>query len=293
MQYPLVSIIIPTYNRADFLKQTLESIANQTYQNFEVFVVDDGSPNDAAEIICAAFEKVYYTKIKNSGGPAKPRNVGILNAKGKYLAFVDDDDLWLPKKLETQVAILEQNLDFGLVHGCCEIINDKGELQNRIIGRLRNTLEKHGDVSEKMIGQWTVMMPTSFVRKSVIDTIGFFNEIMPPAGEDMEYWARCSFETPFYYLDEPLVHYRIHGKNISENEKAYIELPLHLKKVLNRAFVNGKIPPITYKMLNRRLGLLYLKSVKVKPLLVLFNMKTFDFLWFLRIKYLIRILKSI
>ena len=99
------------------------------------------------------------------------------------------------------IHILEQNLDFGLVHGCCEIINDKGELQNRIIGRLRNTLEKHGDVSEKMIGQWTVMMPTSFVRKSVIDTIGFFNEIMPPAGEDMEYWARCSFETPFYYLD--------------------------------------------------------------------------------------------
>ena len=81
--------------------------------------------------------------------------------------------------------------------------------------------------------------------------------------------------------------------NISENEKAYIELPLHLKKVLNRAFVNGKIPPITYKMLNRRLGLLYLKSVKVKPLLVLFNMKTFDFLWFLRIKYLIRIFLTV
>lgn len=286
MEKPLVSIIIPTYNRAHFLRLTLESIANQTYQNFEVFVVDDGSPNDEAQLVCENFEKVTYHKIENSGGPAKPRNLGIQKAKGKYIAFVDDDDIWLPTKLEKQVAILEQNTDFGLVHGCCEVINEDGVLQNKIIGRLRNVLDKHGNVKEKMMGRWTVMMPTSFVRKEIIDKVGFFNENMPVAGEDTEFWARCSFETHFYYLDEPLVQYRIHQNNISGNKKAYVELPLHLKKVLDEAYSKNKIDTATYKKLNERLGVNFINQLKQKPFFVVSKMGIFDKFWFLKRKFI-------
>jgi glycosyltransferase involved in cell wall biosynthesis len=160
MQKPLVSVIIPTYNRANYLKLTIGSIMNQSFLDFESNVVDDGSPNDEAQLVCKNFEKVAYYKMKNSGGPAKPRNFGIQKAKGKYIAFVDDDDIWLPTKLEKQVAILEQNQDFGLVHGCCEIIDEKGVLQNRIIGRPGTPEVKHGDVKLRMMGNWTVMMPT-------------------------------------------------------------------------------------------------------------------------------------
>lgn len=281
-----VSVIIPTYNRADYLKQTLESVTKQTYQNIEVFVIDDGSPNDEAAKVCANFEKVIYIKIDNSGGPARPRNIGIKRAKGKYLAFVDDDDIWLPTKLERQVALLEQNPDFGLVHGCCETINDKGELQNRIVGRLRNPQEKHGSVSLKMIGRWTVMMPTSFVRKDVIDIVGEFNEKMPSAGEDTEFWTRCSFETKFYYLDDPLVLYRVHNKNISKNKKAYIELPLHLKKVLNKYYSEGKIDKNHYEILNQRLGLNFIIQIKQGMFFILKNTFTFDMFWIFKINYL-------
>ncbi len=99
MQKPLVSVIIPTYKRTAYLKLTLDSIQNQTFQDFEVIVVDDGTPTEENRLLCEQYEKVQYIKIENSGGPAKPRNFGIQKAKGKYLAFVDDDDIWLPNIL--------------------------------------------------------------------------------------------------------------------------------------------------------------------------------------------------
>ncbi|BCY27248.1 glycosyltransferase family 2 protein [Flavobacterium okayamense] len=293
MEKPLVSVIIPTYNRAHFLRLTLESIASQTYQNFEVHVIDDGSPNDEAQHVCEDFEKVTYYKIENSGGPAKPRNLGIKNAKGKYFAFVDDDDIWLPTKLEKQVAILENNEDFGLVHGCCEVIDEKDVLQNKIIGRLRNIQDKHGDVKAKMIGRWTVMMPTSFVRKTVIEKVGFFNEKIHAASEDVEFWTRCSFETNFYYLDEPLVYYRIHKNNISGNKNAYIELPLNLKLVLNQAYFENKINTATYKQLNERLGINFINQLKRNPLFVISKMRIFDNFWWLKVVYLKHLISKI
>ena len=281
MQSPLVSIIIPTYNRANFLKITLESIRGQTFQDFEIIVVDDGTPNDANEQLCQTFSKVLYIKIENSGGPAKPRNIGIQNANGKYLAFVDDDDLWLPEKLAQQVAILEGNLDFGLVHGCCQIIDEKGNIKPEIIGRPGSPDVKHGDVSMQMIGNWGVMMPTSFVRKKVIDKVGFFNENMPPAGEDMEYWTRCSFETKFYYLDEPLVLYRIHHGNISSNSVKYLDLPLYLKKVAENALFTKKIDKKSFNLLINSICQFQIRTVKGNFIKTIKNLFRLNHFWVL------------
>lgn len=246
---PEVSIIIPTYKRTAYLEKTLHSIMRQTFQDFEVIVVDDGTPNEENRLLCQQFEKVHYIKITNSGGPARPRNTGIRAAKGHYIAFVDDDDLWLPEKLEKQVTVLKQNPEFGLVHGCCEIIDENDVLQNQIIGRPGTPEVKHGDVSLRMMGNWTVMMPTSFVRKEVVDKVGFFNEQMPSAGEDTEYWNRCSFETQFYYMDEPLVHYRVHSNNISKANAEYIKLPFFLKNVLKNKLLMKRITKQQYSLL--------------------------------------------
>ena len=161
MQNPLVSIIIPTYKRTDYLKLTIRSILDQTFQDFEIIVVDDGTPTDENRLLCEQFQKIVYIKIENSKGPAKPRNVGIKQAKGKYIAFVDDDDIWLPEKLQKQVNVLDNNPDFGLVHSCCQVINGQGIVKNEIVGRPGNPQVKHGDVSMRMIGNWTVMMPTT------------------------------------------------------------------------------------------------------------------------------------
>ncbi len=279
---PKVSIIIPTYNRTQYLGKTLSSIFQQTFQDFEIIVIDDGSPSDENLILCQTYKKVSYIKINNSGGPAKPRNIGIKQAKGKYIAFVDDDDLWLPTKLEKQVAILEQNPDFGLVHSCCEVIDENGILQNQIIGRSGTPDVKHGDVSMRMIGNWTVMMPTPLVRKEVIDQVGFFDEIMPAAGEDMEYWSRCSFETKFYYLDEPLALYRIHKTNISSNSKEYLNLPLYLKKVVDKAFQTKKIDKKSFILLINNISKFQIRTIKDNLFKTLKNLFLIDKFWFFR-----------
>lgn len=283
MTNPKVSVIIPTYNRTDFLKLTIESIMNQSFQDFEIIVVDDGTPNEENLILCNKYHKVKYIKIKNSGGPAKPRNVGIKESQGKYLAFVDDDDIWLPTKLEKQVEILEENPDFGLVHSCCEVIDKEGNLQGQIVGRPGTPEVKHGDVKMRMMGNWTVMMPTSFVRKEVINKVGFFNENMPAALEDAEFWIRCSFETKFYYLDEPLVLYRIHSSNISRENKEYINLPLFLKKVLKNKKNNNRINDSEYLILLNNLIKSQIKMLKLgffSNLIFLFKL---DPIWFLNI----------
>lgn len=281
---PSVSIIIPTYNRAKYLNLTLQSIAQQTYQDFEVIVVDDGTPGDENESICSEFEKVRYFKIKNSGGPASPRNFGIQKASGKYIAFVDDDDLWQPQKLDVQVKILDTNPDFGLVHSCCEVIDENGVLQNEIVGRPRTPDVKHGDVSLRMIGNWTIMMPTSLLRKEVIKKVGFFNEKMIAAGEDAEYWSRCSFETKFYYLDEPLARYRIHVNNISASKEKYRKLPYHLKEVLVAKRKERKITRIAYKRMISKMctnQINYIRDHYKLTLAILFELDRF---WFLRFK---------
>lgn len=293
MSNPLVTIIIPTYNRVDYLKLTLESILNQTFKDFEIIVVDDGTADNLNEQLCTQFDNVKYIKIENSGGPAKPRNVGIRKAKGKYLAFVDDDDIWFPNKLFAQVNILENNPDFGLVHGCCEVIDEKGVLQNRIIGRPGTPDVKHGDVKMKMMGNWMVIMPTSFMKKEIIDKVGFFNEDMPAAGEDAEFWARCSFEANFYYFDVPLVQYRVHSGNISGSSAKYIQLPLYLKRVLLEVYNNGQISKENYDLLLYRLCQMQLKMVKqqfFKTILYLFQINP---IWFVKInnnKLLIKML---
>lgn len=276
---PLVSVIIPTYNRVEYLKITIESIVNQTYPNIEIIVIDDGTPNSLNKGLCSEYTNVNYIKIINNGGPAKPRNKGISMAKGKYLAFVDDDDIWFLDKIEKQVKILEENPNFGLVHSYCKTINEKGKILKEIIGKPKNKNSKHGDVSMKMIGNWTVMMPTSFLRKEIVDQVGLFNEKMKAAGEDNEFWSRCSFVTKFYFINEPLAYYRIHKTNISQNKKNYIEQPLFLKRVLNQQFFKNIINKKQYKLLVKNIIRLQIKKVRYGFIKTIINLFLIDLFW--------------
>ncbi|WP_396186009.1 glycosyltransferase family 2 protein [Flavobacterium sp.] len=284
MSNPLVSIIIPTYNRTYFLDLTIQSVLSQTYQHTEIIVIDDGTPNDKNEILCKKSEKVQYIKIKNSGGPARPRNMGIHKAKGKYIAFVDDDDLWLPTKLEKQVAILENNLDFGLVHSCCEVIDENGIKKNEIIGRPGSQDVKHGDVSMRMMGNWTLMMSTPLISKKVLDAVGFYNEIMPAAGEDTEFWTRCSFATNFYYIDEPLAQYRVHSQNISSRKENYRKLPFYLKEVLIQQRINKRISNSQYDLLISKMCINQINYIRDHYKLTIQILFELDYFWIFKIQ---------
>jgi glycosyltransferase involved in cell wall biosynthesis len=285
MKHPLVSVIIPTYNRTDYLEITLKSVISQTYTNIEIIVVDDGSDGNANKALCDLFSNVIYIRIKNSGGPARPRNKGIEMAKGELLAFTDDDDIWLPQKLEAQVSVLTNNSNYGLVHCPCVVIDEFGNKTTEIIGRPGSPLVKHGDVKFRMMGNWTLMMPTPLVRREVIKKVGFFNEKIPPALEDVEFWVRCSFYTSFYYMDEPMVLYRKHTNNISSDKKKYIQLPLYLSKVISKQMEEGRINRKEGRLLHVSLCQMQAKMIKYNFLKTLFNLFKLNPFWFLNFNH--------
>jgi glycosyltransferase involved in cell wall biosynthesis len=289
MDSGLVSIIVPTYDRAELLRSTLDSLMAQTYSNFEVIVVDDGSPNDKTKVICESYPKIKYLRINNSGGPARPRNEGIRYASGAYIAFTDDDDLWVPHKLETQISILQSDPETGLVHNCCQLISKEGELLDEIIGRPGQPEEKSGRVFMRMIGNWTLMTSSVLLRRSLADKVGYFNESMPSAGEDLEYWARCSFQGRFKYIDEPLVYYRVHAGASESNRKKYQELPKYLLHVIKNAKDSGFINSREFDKLRGQLVRMQIKKGKLGWITTfgkLFYLNPFWFLNFNNIKLL-------
>ena len=293
MSKPLVSVIIPTYNRPHFLKQTLKSVIGQSYNNLEVIVIDDGTPGEENKQICGDNPQIRYIKITNSGSPCKPRNIGIDKANGKYLAFVDDDDIWHSDKIKKQVEVLENNKDFGLAHSYCNCINSEGKLLDKIVGRPGTTNVKHGNVLIKMIGNWTIMSSTPLVKKSVIDAVGYFNEAMPHAGEDVEYWSRCAFHTKFYYIDEPLVNYRIHDTNASKQQMHYINLPVHLFRVVKKRYAENDIEKHVYRTLQQNLCLSQSKKIRVNVLKTIENLFRIDAFWFVNFRVQKTILKKL
>src|SRR3990170_2838516 len=111
---PKVSVIIPTYNREKYIVETLQSVFAQTFTDYEVIVIDDGSTDNTADVLRPYLDRIVYIR-KPNGGQGSARNVGIKVAKGEYIAFLDSDDLWMPEKLELQVKYLDNNKDAGLV----------------------------------------------------------------------------------------------------------------------------------------------------------------------------------
>ena len=111
---PLVSVIIPTYNSSQYIKEAIDSVLAQTYKNFEIIVIDDGSTDNTKEVLAPYLSVIKYI-YKNNGGPASARNRGIKEANGEFVAFLDADDVWKPDRLARGVDILDQRPEVGLI----------------------------------------------------------------------------------------------------------------------------------------------------------------------------------
>lgn len=210
---PLVSVIITTYNRNKYLEECLVSIVNQTYNNIEVFVIDDGSDADIAKKnkeLCRGFLKCKYYYKKNTGQPDS-RNFGINKAKGLYIAFCDDDDLWILDKLEKQVHILEKNIEYGLVTGNTENIQANGNKTGRIKSHRGNN---HGYIFKDLLIKNRTASIIPLVRKEVFDKVGLFDPNYTIA-EDWDFWRRVSYYYKFYNIDETLAYVRAHDNNMT------------------------------------------------------------------------------
>lgn len=206
-----VSVIIPTYNRAHMIGECLASVQAQTFRDFEVIVVDDGSTDNTREVV-AWFETVRYVWQPHAERSAA-RNRGLALARGRYVAFLDDDDLWLPRKLERQVACLEAHPEAVLVHSACFVQRLGHPVR---VARPRPT---HGprDVFWELLAQeYNIYFPTHLVRREPLVAVGGFStDRNLRVAEDYDLWLRLARQHKVAYLDEPLAVYRVHSGGTS------------------------------------------------------------------------------
>ncbi len=195
---PLVSVIIPTYNRGWILNEAIDSVLAQDFQDFELIVVDDGSTDDTREILDTYGREIIVLRQTNKGVSAA-RNRGIVQAGGQLVAFLDSDDIWLPRKLSRQV-------DFFNLHPDA-IINQTEEIWIRNDARV-NPKERHrkasGMIFERSLELCLVSPSAVMIKKTLFDAVGVFDENLP-ACEDYDLWLRIGCRFPVHLIDTALI----------------------------------------------------------------------------------------
>jgi len=253
---PLVSVIIPCYNGEKFIADAIESVLNQTYQNWELIIIDDGSTDNSEDIVKKIItdSQIKLIKHKYNKGIAKTKNTGIANAKGKYIAFLDQDDIWLNSKLELQLKCFElANSDIGVV--CTGMIFTDDVLRPRYIFKGFDDIDQEKLIKNlylKPANSSSIMM----VKKECFDRIGTFNEDLI-GWDDYELLMRLATISKIKYIRKPLIKKRIH----KDNAQRLIAVQNETEKVFTRILM---LYPILKKYKNiKESNKLYANSIKL------------------------------
>jgi len=280
---PAVSIIIPTYNRRQLIARSIESVLNQTYRDFELIIVDDGSTDGTGEVV-AGFndERIRYIRCEENRGEAAARNVGIKAARCDYIAYQDSDDEWLPEKLARQMELLKNaSPQFGVIYTGFW----KTENHRRIYIPFSWVNQKNGDIHKELLKGNFIGSPVVLLKKECFDKVGLFDERLRNL-VDWEMWLRISKYYHFKYIDEPLVVAHYHSDNVSSNHRAFIKALESVlekysdefagnKKLLAKHYIDiGNLLVVNKEVQNGRNYLI--KAVKLYPfnvrlLLVIFS----------------------
>ncbi|MFL5242852.1 MAG: glycosyltransferase [Gemmataceae bacterium] len=223
---PAVSVVIATYNYGRFLAGALNSVLGQSFRNLEVIVVDDGSSDDTRSVIepFLADSRLQYVRVNHLGQPAA-KNTAIRLAQAPLIAFLDADDLWLPNKLEQQLALLETRPEVGVVYGRRLLMDELGrdlECQSPECRR--------GDVLAALLHDNFICFSSVVVRRRVPDEVGLFDETLPLA-IDYDLWLRAALRFPFDYVDRPLVKYRTGHASLSRRVEERLAVAI---RIMNR-----------------------------------------------------------
>jgi len=211
MLSPKVDIIIPTYNRKEFLKRAVSSVYNQSYQSWNLFIIDDGSTDGASDEFHG--KKTKILKWKNNKGVSYARNQGILKSASDWIAFLDSDDEWLPQKLEKQVAYIKNHPRYPLVH-CNEIWLRKG----KILNQKKKHKKQGGRIFTRSVRLCCISPSAVLVKRSLLKEVGLFREDFPVC-EDFELWLRITARYELGFLEEPLLIK--HGGHEDQLSKKY------------------------------------------------------------------------
>lgn len=242
---PTVSVVVPMYNAAPYLRACIDSVLKQTYKNIEIIAVDDGSPDECAAII-SSYDDPRIRLIRQANrGLAGARNTGIRNARGRYIAFLDSDDIWHANKLEKHVGHLDSNPEVGVSYSASAFINEQGEMMGLGQHPKTHNIEPQDIFCRNPIGNGSAPV----IRRETLDEIRFirgesghlgyqyFDETFRQS-EDVECWLRIALSTNWKFegLADALTYYRVNGSGLSANWKA--QLASWERSVANNAKIN-------------------------------------------------------
>jgi glycosyltransferase involved in cell wall biosynthesis len=251
---PEVSVVIPAYNSAKYLPETIESIISQSFKDIEIIIIDDASTDNTSDIIARinSSDIRYFRLEANHGGPSRPRNVGIQKAKGEFIAFCDSDDLFVPGRLSTAIKFLRNNPDIGMVFTDAQKFDEDTGAD---IGNFLNGYDLFHSLPKEKVAEScfiiasedafsclfyeNYIMPTGVtVRASVFETVGYFDETITN-GDDRDMWFRISKDYPIGFIDKVGFKYRKRANSISTRGP---ELAINRSKVIRKQ-LNNNISP--------------------------------------------------
>lgn len=210
---PTVSVILAAYNAERYIAESIESVLNQTFSDFELLVVDDGSIDGTQDKIAPYIDKIRYIKKEENEGPAAARNTGILASRGDLIAFQDADDIWLPEKLEKQVRFLEDNKDIAMVYTDFMEFDENG---TRKISFFAHHKPVSGWIFGHLLDENPIGSDTVLVRKDVFEKCGLFDALLRTI-EDYDMWLKIAHNYKISFIDEVFMKRRRHNSNLSGN----------------------------------------------------------------------------
>jgi hypothetical protein len=267
---PKVSVIIPTYNSEKYICKAIDSVLMQTYKDFEIIVIDDGSSDNTKDILSKYNGKIRYLYEDNKGASAA-RNLGIKESRGEYVAFLDADDIWLADKLKLQVDAINTDPQIALVCTDAESFNEQGivkttffttadpdrllkrgyYIRHKIAQRKINDLYQFkGNFYKELISRNFILTSSVLMRKTCFDKIGYFNSEFHVT-QDYDLWLRAAMHFPFLYINKVTFRYRLRDDSLSG--KLSIREYTYLKqcgKILERHLEDC---PASYKKTIKRL----------------------------------------
>ncbi len=249
---PLVSVCTGTYNREDYLRECLDSVFAQTFQDFEVVIADNASTDGTVALAESYGPRVRVMRRReNSGTCSTTRNEAVRAARGTYVAFLDSDDAWLPEKLAKQVAFLDAHPDIPLCHTYARVIDE----HSRPAGiRHEGGIPPTGRVVPQLLEHCFITISTTMIRRSLYDEVGPFREDPPfgKSGEDYDFFLRVAAGHPVGFLPEVLAHYRKSTAGITHGNWRATPKPL----IALQAFLrepDGRYPGISRAELRQTL----------------------------------------
>jgi glycosyltransferase involved in cell wall biosynthesis len=245
---PKVSVIIPTYHRAFIVRQSIDSVLQQTYRDYEIIVVDDGSTDDTREVLKSYGDKIRYD-YKANGGISSARNRGLEIAGGDYVAFLDSDDFWKPEKLQKQMTFFEANPEYGMVATRC-LTNTVDRNFTTVSINKRRRYGKSGWVYKDLFYRNFIRTSSVVVRRECFDQLGVFDESLPRC-EEIDMWLRIAKKYPIGFINDILTVYTRRPIEIRQDS---IKGRKNWIRVLEKNYDQDLIPRAMY---NKRMARIY------------------------------------